>query len=244
MSNAAGNRRNRLAEAEHRRAVWVRVGLTAAVIVFALIVGTVVIAGRDTEPVAGTAPTSVTESGALRAASPDVELAEGTDSPKRVLTIYEDFQCPVCKSFEAAFGPTLDQLRTTGTAAIDYHPISILDRMSTTDYSTRAANASLCVADSSIETWLGFHSAAYELQPAEGGQGLTDGQLTEIATAAGAPETVGECIIGGDHTDWVTSSTQSVLDTNVNATPTVLLNGEPLDLSTPEALSAAVLAIS
>ncbi|MCX6490271.1 hypothetical protein O4160_21800 [Rhodococcus sp. IEGM 1401] len=37
-------------------------------------------------------------------------------------------------------------------------------------------------------------------------------------------------------------STQSVLKT-INATPTVLLNGEPIALSTPGALDAAVRAI-
>lgn len=38
-------------------------------------------------------------------------------------------------------------------------------------------------------------------------------------------------------------STQSVLETNINATPTFLLNGEPIALSTPGALDAAVRAI-
>lgn len=243
MPNTARTPRNTLAAAEHRRSIWVRVGVTTALVAFALTVGIIVIATRDSSAQTAAAPSSVTETGALRAATPNVELAEGAASPKRVLTVYEDFQCPVCKSFEATFGDTLDNLRTDGIAAIDYHPIAILDRMSSTDYSTRAANASLCVADSSIDTWLGFHSAVYEQQPAEGGSSLSDEQLTDIALAAGAPDTAGDCITGGHYTDWVTDSTQSVLETNINATPTVLLNGEPLDLSTPDALDAAVRAI-
>ncbi|KQU01946.1 hypothetical protein ASG56_20720 [Rhodococcus sp. Leaf7] len=243
MSKTDRAQRNALAEAERRRSVLIRAGITAALVVFALIVGIVVISGRDT-PGAAAAPASVTDTGALRAAEPDVETLGGGQTPTRVLTIYEDFQCPSCRAFEATFGSALDELRTSGAAAIDYHPIAILDRMSTTDYSTRAANASLCVADSSMDNWLRFHSSAYEQQPAEGGAGLTDDQLTEMAVAAGAPETVGECIADGTHTDWVASSTQSVLETNVNSTPTVLLNGEPLQLTTPEALTAAVLAIS
>ncbi|MCZ4521740.1 thioredoxin domain-containing protein [Rhodococcus ruber] len=243
MPKTARTQLNTLAAAEHRRSIWVRIGVTAALVAFALIVGIIVIASRDSSTQTAAEPTSVTETGALRAASPNVELAEGARSPKRVLTIYEDFQCPVCKNFEATFGSNLDELRTSGIAAIDYHPIAILDRMSSTDYSTRAANASLCVADSSIDTWLGFHSAAYEQQPAEGGSGLTDEELTDMAVAAGAPDTVQDCITGGHYADWVGDSTRSVLETNINATPTVLLNGEPLDLSTPAALDAAVRAI-
>ncbi|MGA9873992.1 MAG: thioredoxin domain-containing protein [Rhodococcus sp. (in: high G+C Gram-positive bacteria)] len=243
MSKTDRSGRNALAEAERKRSVLIRAGMTAVVVIFALVVGIVVISGRDT-PSAASAPASVTESGALRAAEADVETGPDGQAPKRVLTIYEDFLCPSCQAFETTFGSALDELRTSGAAAIDYHPIAILDRMSTTDYSTRAANASLCVADSSMDNWLRFHSAAYEQQPTEGGPGLTDDQLTEMAVAAGAPATVDECITAGAHTDWVAASTQSVLDTNVNSTPTVLLNGEPIQLSTPEALTAAVLAIA
>ena len=243
MSRPNKDHKNALAVAEHKRDVLVRIGITAALVVFALVVGFVVLQNRDSNSDAAATPVSVTDTGAIRAVSPEVQLADGTESPRRVVTIFEDFQCPVCKSFEAGFGPILDELRTSGAAAIDYHPIAILDRMSSSNYSTRAANASVCVADSSTETWLAFHESAYAQQPAEGGSGLSDDQLTQIATQSGAPESVGECISSGRYEGWVASSTQSVLDMNVNATPTVLLNGEPLDLTTPEALSAAVLAI-
>lgn len=242
VSKANKQYKNQMAAAEHKRDVQVRIILTAVLVIFALAVGFFVIQGRDGSADAA-APRSVTDSGAIRAVSPDVELTEGSETPKRVLTIFEDFQCPVCKSFEAAFGGILDELRTSGVAAIDYHPIAILDRMSSTNYSTRAANASVCVADSSVDTWLTFHSSAYAQQPAEGGEGLSDEALGDIATAAGAPDSVRGCIEDGQHEDWVTSSTQSVLDRDINATPTVLLNGEALDLTTPEALSAAVRAI-
>lgn len=234
---------NSQAQAQRRHDLLVRSVLTAIVVVFAVVVGVVIIARHHKAETPQATPTSVTDTGAIRAASPDVATAAGTTSPKAVLTVYEDFQCPICKNFEAGFGDTIDQLRTSGALAVDYHPISILDRMSSTKYSTRAANASLCVADSSTDTWLAFHKSLYEQQPAEGGSGLTDQQLTDLATEAGAPASVAECITDGRYTDWVASSTQSVLDTGVSGTPTVLLNGEKLTLSTPEALSAAVAAV-
>ncbi|USI93086.1 DsbA family protein [Rhodococcus pyridinivorans] len=234
---------NVLAAAERRGDARVRIGLAAVLVIFAVAVVMLIVGGRDTASEAAVVPTAVTETGAIRAVAPEVELEAGTDSPRRVVTIYEDYQCPACKNFEATFGGTLDELRTTGTAAIDYHPIAFLDRMSTTGYSSRAANASVCVAESAIDSWRGFHSAAYAQQPPEGGQGLSDDQLSEIAVAAGAPESVSECISSGRYNDWVESSTHTILGTDVNSTPTVLLNGTLLDLTTPEALSAAVLAI-
>lgn len=230
-------------QAQRRHDLLVRSGLTAVVVIFAVVVGVVIIARHHTPETPQATPTSVTDTGAIRAVSPTVATVPGTNSPKAVLTVYEDFQCPVCKNFEAGFGATLDQLRTSGAVAVDYHPISILDRMSSTGYSTRAANASLCVADTGIDTWLAFHRSVYQQQPPEGGSGLSNEQLTETATAAGAPAPVADCITDGRYTDWVASSTQSVLDTGVSATPTVLLNGEPLTLSTPEALAATVTAI-
>ncbi|MFD6062469.1 DsbA family protein [Rhodococcus wratislaviensis] len=230
-------------QAQRRHDLLVRGALTAVVVVFAVVVGAVLIARHHTSDTPQATPASVTDTGAIRAVSPSVATAPGTNSPKAVLTVYEDFQCPVCKNFEAGFGDTIDQLRTSGAVAVDYHPISILDRMSSTQYSTRAANASLCVADTGIDNWLAFHRSVYQQQPPEGGSGLTDQQMIDLATAAGAPESVAACITDGRYTEWVASSTQSVLDTGVSATPTVLLNGEPVSLSTPAALAAAVAAI-
>lgn len=178
MARSSKADRNVPAAAERRRNVIVRIVFsTNTVVVFALVVGIVVIAGRDSGGEAGASPSSVTESGAVRAAAADVELAEGTMTPKRVVTIYEDFQCPVCKNFESTFGNALDELRTSGAAA--------------------------------IETWLGFHSDAYAQQPSEGGQGLSDDQLSAIAAQAGAPESIGDCISSGKYTDWVASTTLS-----------------------------------
>lgn len=58
-----------------------------------------------------------------------------------------DFLCPFCRRFELSSGPMLADLVAGGQVSLVYHPMNLLDRASTTSYSTRAAAASGCAAD-------------------------------------------------------------------------------------------------
>ena len=53
--------------------------------------------------------------------------------PRVVVDMYEDFQCPVCKEFEAADGAALKSWQQAGIAQLVYHPVAFLDRASTTN---------------------------------------------------------------------------------------------------------------
>ncbi|MEP9393561.1 thioredoxin domain-containing protein [Gordonia sp. VNK1] len=228
--------------AERRRSLFMRIGAVVAIIVVAAVVAVSIlwsngkIFSDDSSVAAGTPPT-VTTDGAFR-----ITTAPAGTTPKAVVEILEDFQCPVCKQFESVFGDALTQLKSNPNVAIDYRPVAILDRMSSTNYSTRAANASACVAESTggannFEVWLKFHSLLYENQPAENGSGLTDDQLASYATEAGA-QNVKECITRGDYEDWVTQETK---DSGVTGTPTVKINGQDFNIQQgPEAFVAAV----
>ncbi|MGA9871263.1 MAG: DsbA family protein [Rhodococcus sp. (in: high G+C Gram-positive bacteria)] len=209
--------------------------IAVAVVLVALIAGIgFTIANRDSDTTATPAstPSSVTEDGAIRIGAPDASV---------VVTAVEDFQCPACKQFEAISGDTLTELTADNTIAVDYRPISILDRMSSTNYSTRAANASYCVADADISAWPAWHKAMFEQQPSEGGEGLSDEELLGITTTVGieGPE-LESCITGGTYTDYVTSQTQTVLDSGINGTPTVSVNGTVVSNPTPDGLRAAI----
>lgn len=188
----------------------------------------------DTTAVPAATPSAVTDDGAIRIGDADAAV---------VVTAVEDFQCPACKQFEAISGDTLSELVADGTVAVDYKPIAILDRMSSTNYSTRAANASVCVADADISLWPAWHKAMFEQQPAEGGAGLTDDELVSLAAAAGvdSPD-VASCITGGTYTDYVTDQTQKVLADGVTGTPTVSVNGTVVSNPTPDGLRAAITA--
>lgn len=177
-------------------------------------------------------PTSLTDDGAIRFGNPDATT---------VISVVEDFQCPACKNFESVSGSTLQQLADAGNVAVDYRPISILDRFSNgTMYSTRAASASICVAENDRDNWMNWHTAMFEQQPSEGGTGLTDDELVAIAAAAGADSpAVASCITDGSYTDWVTTQTQSVLGEGINGTPSVRVNGTDIANPTPENILTA-----
>lgn len=203
---------------------WFALGVTAAAVVIVLIVGGVVWFANNQAAGPGTLPeTSAvnTETGAI---------AVGTG--EKTVDTYVDFMCPVCNSFEQAYGPTLQQLVDDGTITLNVHPISILDRASQgTQYSTRSANAAYCVAVDDSANIPGFVKAMYAQQPKENTSGLDDATLTSIATAAGASDAVSSCITEGTYSKFVTAMTQK---TPVQpggqgiATPTIAVNGTVL----------------
>jgi protein-disulfide isomerase len=220
---------------DKQRRTLIQVAVAVVLIALIAVIGfNVASKDDDTTATPVAVPSSVTADGAIRIGAADAKV---------VVTAVEDFQCPACKQFEAISWDTLTDLVADGTIAVDYKPIAILDRMSSTDYSTRAANASICVADADISQWPAWHKAMFEQQPAEGGEGLSDDELVALAAAAGAdsPE-VASCITGGTYTDFVGTQTQSVLDGGVTGTPSVSVNGTAVSNPTPDGLRAAIAA--
>lgn len=223
---------------DKQRRTLIQVAVAVVLIALVAVIGFNIASKDDdttaTPVAAAVAPSSVTADGAIRVGAADAKV---------VVTAVEDFQCPACKQFESISGDTLTDLVADGTIAVDYKPIAILDRMSSTQYSTRAANASICVADSNKDVWPAWHKAMFEQQPAEGGDGLTDDQLVAIAAAAGADSPdVASCITAGTHTDYVTDATKSVIAGGVTGTPTVSVNGTVVSNPTPDGLRAAITA--
>lgn len=209
-----------------------KIGAGVAIVVVAAIVAVAVILTNKSSTGDAAAP-SVTTNNAFR-----LTTAPAGTEPKVTVSIFEDFQCPACKQFEQVFGPALTQLQANPNVAIDYQPVAILDRMSSTNYSSRAANASACVAQSTggadnFAVWLKFHGLLYQNQPEEGGSGLTDDQLASYANEAGA-QNVKQCITDGQFAAWVTESTKSA---GVTGTPMVKVNGQDFNLQQgPDAL--------
>ncbi|NHA01098.1 thioredoxin domain-containing protein [Nocardioides sp. W3-2-3] len=95
-------------------------------------------------------------------------LSFGAKDPKVVIQVVEDFQCPICRQFEATSGPLLAQYRADPRIQVQYRPIAFLDRVSTTRYSSRASNAAACVAAEGGEKWLAFHQEALRPPAARG----------------------------------------------------------------------------
>jgi protein-disulfide isomerase len=216
--NAAGRRRDLL----------IRIGLTAIVMLFAVVlVGYIVISHNK--------KTSGAER-SVRVTSSKLITKDGSHDPKAVVTFYEDFLCPACGNFERGFGPTVSKLIDSGAIAADYYMVGLLSRPQNDDYSSRAGNAAYCVADESIDAFRRFHTALYtaNVQPSETGTTFPDdARLIELAREAGVVGKVPDCIKAGKYTPMVDGLAAA---TGIHATPTVRINGQDYQWSTPQAL--------
>jgi protein-disulfide isomerase len=139
------------------------------------------------------------------------------------ITLYEDFHCPHCADFEEQFGPIITKAQEAGTARVELYPMAFIDEGSLT-----AANAMACAAEAGFGQpyYLGLF-ANHTLQ-------WSDPQLIDLAAkVAGAPsEAFRTCVMRRARADWVTS-VNAAADTNgVDQTPTMLINGNNVDIAT------------
>ena len=129
-----------------------------------------VLSQRDSGGRGRPAPPGLTSDGAVRFGAADAPVT---------LQAVEDFQCPICQQFESTNADLLRSYRDGDQVAVEYRPIAFLDRMSSTEYSTRALNASMCVLeDAGKDAWLKYHQSLYANQPPENGAGLPDSDLS------------------------------------------------------------------
>ena len=142
--NAAGRRRD----------LAVRVGLTAIVLIFAVVLVGYIVTSHNNKKTSGAER-------AVRVTSSKLITKDGSKDPKALVSFYEDFLCPACGNFERQFGATVANLIDTGAIAADYYMVGLLSRPQNDDYSSRAGNAAYCVADESIDAFRRFHTALY-----------------------------------------------------------------------------------
>jgi protein-disulfide isomerase len=173
---------------------------------------------------------------------PDGTTPEGDavlvgDGPVRV-DAFIDFLCPFCRRFELSAGPALADLVAGGLASVAYHPMNFLDGASTTNYSTRAAAASGCAADSG--QFVSYAHALFVHQPPEGGAGLSDAELAGLGRDAGLTDAAfGACLTGAPYVDWPPYVTARATAAGVSGTPTVLVAGAAVRPD-PRAITGAV----
>jgi protein-disulfide isomerase len=218
-------------ERRRRVTLFTSIGVVALLVVVGLI-GWGVAAGQENEKTAGLTTPSV-------AVDDGTAFAVGTGPVK--IDIYEDFICPACGQFEAGAATTIDQLVAANKVTVQYHPIAILDRASSTEYSTRAAAASAAAAQGG--KFAEYHRALFANQPAEGSAGLDDAKLIELGKSVGLTDAAfADAVNNGTYQAWATKVTDTASERGVTGTPTVRVNGTALENPTAQALTAAVAA--
>jgi protein-disulfide isomerase len=199
----------------------------------------------------GTAVSPVATKALEPGADPVASDPSATDAAVNIVT-YIDYACPICQTFETANSEQITGWVSQGAATLEIHPISILDRVSLgTKYSSRAANAAVCVANFEPDQYLAVNDALFAGQPEENTSGLDTAALKTLVADAGADsDEVASCISDKTFADWVTAATDRVTDgelasdtvTEFVGTPTVLVNGELYQgsISDAEAFAAFV----
>ena len=151
---------------------------------------------------------------------------------------FVDFQCSSCRAFELSSGEALRAMATDGLLTLVVHPMASLDGASTDCYSSRAASAAGCAADSG--RFMEYAEVLFEHQPPEGGPGLTDEHLVELGARIGLDDRgFIQCVLDHRYVTWADRVTRRALERGVSATPTILVQGVAVP-ATSGAIAAAV----
>jgi len=239
--------------AERRRNLYVVAAVTAVLAVI-VGVGLLVQSNRDTTgedavaPGVGSSSSGAPTDGSAADAriTDDYGVVVGDLDAPTTITVYEDFQCPVCRAFEEA---TSDQVRKAveaGDVKVEYRVVSFLDRASENAYSSRAANAAMVVLDTAgVEAFWTFHDRLFADQPEEGTAGPTDDELVDLAVSLAADRAAVEAgVDGGDFDKWVKNATDAMSRHGVTGTPTALIDGEVAGQTPQETIEAVLAAVS
>ena len=143
------------------------------------------------------------------------------------IDIWEDFQCPICHTFEGINNAYINELATSGKAKVVFHPMSFIGAESVI-----AANAAACA--NAEGKFIQFHRALYEDQSSTENSGHWNaGAMIALGKKAGISTTsFADCVNKSKYSGWVQKVEDSAAAKNVNATPTVFVNGKELDRQT------------
>lgn len=155
------------------------------------------------------------------------------DAPVTV-DVYEDFHCPHCVDFEADYGQQLADAQAAGTIRLRIFPMSFIDAGS-----AAAANGFACAATA------GFAQPFYTGLFANDSLDWSDSQLDQLAaraTGGAVPADFSTCVTERRYAGWADSIDAAATAAGVTATPTLFLDGQPVDITTltPDSLTTKI----
>lgn len=216
--------REKQKSADKRRRALIVGGAVVAVLGLAAVIGVVAAnAGKDDDSEA--AGPVVAPSGAQGKDS--LAIPVGKDSAKSTLTVWEDFRCPACKSFETAYRPVIHELTKAGQLKTEYHLVTLIDGNMRGTGSRNAANAAACAQDAG--KFPAYHDVLFDNQPSEVDDAFANNaKLIELAGKVGGLDTPAfrTCVEDGTHNGWVAMSHEAFNKGDFSGTPTVLFDGK------------------
>ena len=231
---------------ERRKRLGLQVGIGAVVIAAIAIVAGAIATGSNS-PASAAAPANLIFDGGLKLGTglqmytknftpaPAPSASAGTASVPNIV-IYIDYQCPICQSFEVPNSSQIKSWVNTGAATLEIHPLSFLDgRATPNEYSSRAGNAAICVAEYAPNSFFDYNALLFENQPKEGTAGPSNDELVaDLAKVQiTATDKLTSCIKNKQFGPWLLDHTSKVLSSpipgtnqTVDGTPYILVNGQ------------------
>lgn len=251
MANSAGSRREQLRRQQEAAAKQKRFNRIIALIagsVAVVLVGILIVAllMNNTRPQVAqiTPPYANADSTALL-------IKENPGKP--VVTVFIDYQCPNCRTFEEANGAMLEQEANAGTWTLQHMTMLFMDQNLRNTASTRAARAAACAPDpamyAKVSAGIYGHQEANEVV---GSIGYSDETLrqtvpSEAGLSGQALTDFQACYDGSATIDFVKKVEKAAYDTGATGTPALMVNGKFVQITSdavrnPIALKALILA--
>ncbi|GAA1638087.1 thioredoxin domain-containing protein [Catellatospora bangladeshensis] len=213
-------------EQRRKRTMWISIAAVSALVIAGLIGWAIYAGGKTTDY---TAPKGANSAG--------TGIVSGTGPV--VVDEYVDYLCPHCKSFHDEAAASIQQLANDGKITLVTHPVAYLDGASTNRYSTRASAAAGCAAE--YGKFTEYTDTLFQNQPAEGGAGPSDDDLIVFGRQVGLGEDFAQCVKDKRFINWTNHVSEEAGRAGVSGTPTVMVNGKPVQASST-AIAAAVAA--
>ena len=229
------------------RMLGVGLGVLALVVVVIIAVVIAKAIGSKTPAAEQLTPPNATEGHGIAIKSKNTQPA--SDVPNVV--VYEDYQCPACKLYEAQYGNAFQQLIDEGKITLEIRTAYFLNDANKTVNKNSSERAALAAAAAdAVGKYREYHKVVYDNQPAQEGDGYTDQQLrVDFAAKAG--------ITGDDLTtfqklydtkayaEFARQSYQALGEAGITGTPAYVVNGkkihfENLTSNDPQTVLAAI----
>lgn len=151
----------------------------------------------------------------------------GSQTAKVVLDTWEDFQCPGCGTFSRSIEPVVIQRYVAaGQLRLNFHDYAFIGQES-----VDAASAARC-ADKQGRFW-DYQAWLFANQNGENKGWFTRDRLAAIGAAIGLDQAAwATCYDSGTERAAVIEETKTGVSVGVTATPTLILDGTVVDLST------------
>lgn len=155
---------------------------------------------------------------------PSGVAAAGKGEPARIV-IYTDAACSYCALFDARYSPQIGRWLDEGEVTVEYRTVAFLDQPASGNYSSRAANAMACVADTAPQRFLPFMKLLFERQ---GPAGMSSDDLAATATESGAGAAQ-DCVKEGSYRPYVKYTDALARAEGIGGTPAVYVDGKVWD---------------